>query len=150
MKSVWYWVLVIASVAGLITFAYMTTTRQLTDLESVLLQFFFAAIGYLGTFLAGRESARNAAKDVLKPYARSAFRRLTSLYRSYQQMASIIEASRDSRTIAEHQLAMARLEGIVLGQIGTADAAMEDWRDIVPEDVEELYRSARRREKNHD
>ena len=156
MKNIGYWVisvfLVIASATGLTTFAYMTASRELTDLENVLLQFFFAAIGYVGTFLVGRESARNAAKDVLKPYARSAFRRLVSLYRSHQQMASIIEASQDSRTIEEHQMALARLEGVVLGQIGTADAAMEDWRDIVPEDVEELYRSARRpsRERNHD
>lgn len=59
-------------------------------------------------------------------------------------MALVIEASQDSRTIEEYRLTLARLEGVVLGQIGTADAAMEDWRDIVPEDVEELYKSAMR------
>ena len=134
--------LIIISVAGFITFANVATVRSLTDLENVVLQFVTLATGSSGTFLIGRRSARTAAKDVIKPYARSAFRRLVSLYRSHQQMASVIEESRDSETVEEFRLTLARLEGIVLGQIGTADAAMEDWRDIVPEDVEELYKSA--------
>ena len=33
----------------------------------------------------------------------------------------------------------AKLEGIVVEQLTTASDALEDWRDIVPEDVEELY-----------
>ena len=136
--------LIVMSVAGFAAFACVATTRQLTELESVLLQFFIAAAGYIGTFMVGRQTAGRAAKDVIKPHARSAFRRLLSLYRSHQQMASVIENARGSRTIDDYRLTLARLEGIVLGQISTADAAMEDWRDIVPEDVEELYKSAMR------
>lgn len=151
MKNVGYLIasalLIVVSVAGVTTFAYVAATRQMTDLESVLLQFFFAIIGYLGTFMAGRQSARTAAKDVIKPYARSAFRRLLSLYRSHQQMASVVEDALDSKTTEGYRLTLARLQGILLGQIGTADAAMEDWRDIVPEDVEELYKSAMRASK---
>ena len=136
--------LIVMSVAGFIAFAYAADTRQLTELEAVLLQFFIATAGYIGTFMAGRRSVRRAAKDVIKPHARSAFRRLVSLYRSHQWMASVIEESRDSRTIEEYRLTLAKLEGIAIGQINTADAAMDDWRDIVPEDVEELHNSARR------
>ena len=33
---------------------------------------------------------------------------------------------------------LARLEEIIVGQIFTADDALEDWNDIVPDDVEEL------------
>jgi hypothetical protein len=35
-------------------------------------------------------------------------------------------------------MALARLEAIVIEQLATADDALEDWRDIVPEDVKEL------------
>lgn len=130
--------LIVISVAGFITFAYTAESRQLTELETVFLQFFIAAAGYIGTFMAGRRSVRRAAKL----HARSAFRRLVSLYRSHQWMASIIEESRESRTIEEYRLTLAKLEGVATGQINTADAAMDDWRDIVPEAVEELYESA--------
>ena len=38
-------------------------------------------------------------------------------------------------------MALARLEAIVIEQLATADDALEDWRDIVPEDVEELTKN---------
>jgi hypothetical protein len=35
-------------------------------------------------------------------------------------------------------------------QIGTADDAMEDWRDIVPDEVAELERRATERQRKQD
>ena len=64
------------SVAGFSTFAYVATMRPLTDLESVFLQVFSVLTGFIGTFMIGRQLARNAATEVIKPHARSAFRRL--------------------------------------------------------------------------
>lgn len=50
------------------------------------------------------------------------------------------------------QVALARLEEIIAEQLSTADDALEDWRDIVPEDVGELeqkrqFDNTRREEK---
>ena len=38
-------------------------------------------------------------------------------------------------------MALAKLDAIVAEQLATADDALEDWRDIVPEDVEELTKN---------
>ena len=35
-------------------------------------------------------------------------------------------------------MVLEKLEAIVVEQIATANDALEDWRDIVPEDVKEL------------
>lgn len=37
-----------------------------------------------------------------------------------------------------HPSVLDKLESLVIEQIATANDALEDWRDIVPEDVEEL------------
>ena len=129
--------LIIMSVAGFSTFAYVATTRPLTDLESVFLQVFSASTGFIGTFMIGRQSAKNVATEIIKPHARSAFRRLLSLYQSLHRMATIIESSRRSK-VADYNQVVARLDEIALAQISTADDALADWEDIVPEDVKEL------------
>jgi hypothetical protein len=38
----------------------------------------------------------------------------------------------------ENQVTLAKLEAIVVEQLASADDAIEEWKDIVPEDVEEL------------
>jgi hypothetical protein len=117
----------------------VATYRDLTSLENVLLQVISLGLGLIGSYVLGRESARDAAKEMVKPHARSAFRRLLSLYRSLSRLAYAIETMReDGKVHAETTQVLDKLEGIVIEQIATADDALEDWRDIVPEDVEEL------------
>ena len=122
-----------------VLFAYVATTRALTNLESTVLQFFAWITGILGSFIFGRQSAREAARDIIKPLARSAFRRLLSLYRSLSRVANILASSQDFESREDYEVMHAKLEGIVVEQLTTAGDALEDWRDIVPEDVEELY-----------
>ena len=38
----------------------------------------------------------------------------------------------------DYEVLLARLEEIINGQLSTADDALEDWNDIVPEEVEKL------------
>ena len=130
-------VLIIISlgVAGL--FAYVATTRTLTNLESVFLQSFSLLAGLGGSFIFGRQSAREAAREIIKPHARSAFRRLLSLYQSLSRVATTIESSQSDES-PEYPVIIAKIEAIVVEQLTTADDALEDWRDIVPEDVKEL------------
>ena len=122
-------------VAGL--FAYVATSRTLTGLESVFLQFFSLLAGLGGSFIFGRHSARAAAREIIKPHARSAFRRLRSLYQSLYRVATTIESSQSVES-PEYPVVIAKIEAIVIEQIAMADDALEDWRDIVPEDVKEL------------
>ena len=130
--------LILISLGVAIFFVYVATTRTLTGLESALLQIFTLVAGLYGSFIFGRRFADEAAKELIKPHARSAFRRLSSLYLSLSQVADAIESSHDFESREDYQVILAKLEAFVFNQLATADDALEDWRDIVPEDVEEL------------
>ena len=118
--------------------AYTTTKRTLTGLESILWQIFVFAAGLTGSFIFGRQSAREVAREIIKPHAKSAFRRLISLYLSLQRASTIIESSQSAESDEDYQVGLAKLEVIVAEQLAAADDALEDWNDIVKEEVEEL------------
>jgi hypothetical protein len=139
-------ILVVASLSVAGVFAYIATQRTLTSLESVILQAFALGAGLVGSFVFGRQSARDTAREMIKPHARSAFRRLLSLYQSLSRVGATIEESQKSDSTG-HTITLAKLEAIVIEQLATADDALEDWRDIVPEDVEELRQSLIKKEK---
>lgn len=132
--------LIVGAVAVAVAFSVIAGRRSLTGLEAVLLQAFSLFAGLIGSFLFGRQSAEGAARQMLKPHARSAFRRLLSLYQSLSRMARVIESARvDPQDWSGRNLGADRtlevLRAIVTEQISTADDALEDWRDLVPEDV---------------
>jgi len=136
-----------ASIFLAVLFIYVAINRPLTSLENVLLQSISLCLGLIGSYVLGRESASNAAKDLIKPYARSAFRRLLFLYYGLSRLAQAIQDIRKtskSESISMHVLD--KLEVMVIDQIVTADDALDDWRDIVPEDVEELVERIKKRQ----
>jgi hypothetical protein len=75
--------------------------------------------------------------DLIKPHARSAFRRIFSLYHSLSRMAVSISKVKESEFSKENDV-LRTIQAIVIEQIATADDALEDWRDIIPEDVKEV------------
>ena len=129
-------VLILAAIAVAGFSAYIATQRTLSSLEGTLLQSFALIVGLVGSFIFGRRSATDAAKEIIKPHARSAFRRLMSLYESLSRVANEVAASQSAGV--NNEVVLARLEAIVIEQLATADDALEDWSDIVPEDVAEL------------
>ena len=136
-------VLIGLGILALIILVVIAATRDLSGLESVLLQIILLAIGSSISFFIGHRSAREAAEEIIKPHARSAFRRLISLYNGLSQAATVIESSQSSKSDEDYQVALARLEEIVTEQLTTADDALDDWNDVVPEDVAELKQKLR-------
>ena len=130
--------LLILSITVSVILAYTATQRTLSGLESTLWQIFVFAGGLAGSFIFGRRSARDAAREIIKSHARSAFRRLIFLYLTLRHAANMIESSQSSESLEDYHVVLARLEEIVTAQLLTADDALEDWNDIVPEDVKEL------------
>ena len=130
--------LIIIAIGTSIFLAYTATKRTLTGLESALWQIFVFAAGLAGSFIFGRQSAREAAREIIKPHALKAFRRLVSLYRSLSRTAEAIKAAQDDESPENQQVTLAKLDAIVTEQLATADDALEDWEDIVPENVEKL------------
>jgi len=123
----------------------VSAERSLTPLENGLVQLFNLAVGMLGSFLVASVSARDAASDMVRPAARSAFRRTKSLYVALGRFLNEIEARRNALRLLKDQgnlvsmdrveLALDVVKAQVTEQIQTANDAMEDWRDLVPDEV---------------
>ena len=144
MKNLEYIVaalLVLISIVVSIVFAITATRRNLNGLESSIWQIFTFAAGLSGSFIFGRQSAREAAREIIKPHARSAFRRVLSLYRSLARASATIKLSQAPESEEALQVTLAKLDTIVTEQLAAADDALEDWRDIVPDDVKELTKN---------
>lgn len=144
MKSLSGIALILISLVGSGFFVRIGAERTFSNLENTLLQVFAIGIGIAGSVIFGRESARDAARELVKPHARSAFRRLVSLYKSLSRVAVAIEQARVQSVDGTSNATLDKLSAIVEEQLATADDALEDWNDIVPEDVRELRQQLRK------
>ena len=139
-------ILIIASIALAVIFIMTASERPLTQLEIVFFQVITLCLSISGAFIFGRQSAIQAAREIIKPHARSAFRRLLSLYDSLSRLATTITNARSPEPMKNNPI-LEKLEAIVTEQIVTADDALQDWTDIVPDDVDELRKKLARMKK---
>lgn len=116
-------------------FVHVSTTRVFTHLEGVLLQVFALVVGLTSSFIFGRQAADDRARELIKPHARSAIRRLRFLSAGLGRVA---QAIRDCESPENYRETLAILRAIVVEQLAAADDALEEWEDIVPEDVRAL------------
>ena len=137
-NSQWIWPGLISLVILGSTIVSVLLASILNLSSDVLLQFIFLAIGCGVSYWVGQKSVKRAAEEIVKPHAKSAFRRLLSLYDNLSRSATVIQSGQVSDSQENYQVTLARLEEIVAAQLITADDALEDWNDIVPEEVEEL------------
>lgn len=139
-KSQWIWPGIIGSVVliSIVIFVCLAAIRDLSNLENVLLQFIFLLIGCYVSYRVGQKSVKQTAREMIRPYAKSAFRRLVTLYRSLSRASSVIKSEPESESDTDPQMMLAKLDMIITEQLDTAEDALEDWNDIVPEEVEEL------------
>lgn len=122
-----------------IGFVVVSAVRELSPLENTLLQVFSLGLGLLGSYVIGQHSAQQTAQDMIKPHARSAFRRLVSLTHSLSRLATTMQSIRPNEEKNPQAAAIVdRLESLVVEQIATAADALEDWRDVLPEDFNAL------------
>ena len=137
--------LVCFSIGISVILAYTATQRILTGLESILWQIFVFATGLAGSFIFGRQSARAAAREILKPYARGAARYLISLYKSVlrARSAATMEVSQDFKSHEGYYVIRAYLIATFTEQLATADDTLENWRDILDEELEDLIEKLR-------
>jgi len=134
-------VFIIASfaIAGLFVYMSASTTKPLTTLDNSLFQIFTLAVGLVGSYLFGKESATENAKELIRPHAKSAFRRVIAIYLGLVRIGQEVQESQLnlSGNVSLHT-SFGKLEGMVTEQIATAADALEDWSDIVPDEVKEL------------
>ena len=113
MKTIERWlpVFLLASAFLIMGFSvYTSSQRDLTGLENTLLQAFALGLGLIGSFIFGKQSAKEAARELIKPHARSAFRRLISLYESLSRVAYEIGKYQSTNSNLGEGHTMAKLE----------------------------------------
>lgn len=129
----------LSSLAVSLVFLWIASERNLSSLENVLLQIFSLGLGLIGSYILGQVSAREGARDLMKPHARSAFRRLIALYRGLSRIDIVIREAALTLSREEYVSSpLERIAGMATEQIATAEDALADWEDIVPEEVQEL------------
>ena len=142
LKHRWVYILLLFTFAvASVAFVVLSSVQDLTPRENALFQVLISATGLIGSYIFGRTSARDAALEVIRPHARSAFRRVTALYGGLYRLSEKIEEFKTEDS--DPRLDM--IQFMVNEQIATGQDAMEDWRDIVPEEVEEIERRNARR-----
>ena len=123
-----------AAIAVAVMVVAISAFRELSPLEIVLLQFFVLVLGLYGSYRFGQNSARSSVRDLIRPHAPSAVRSLLGLRDSLYGLYYRVDEYRSSA--ADHRLDV--IQAIVEEQIPIGDSAIEDWRDIAPEDVAEI------------
>lgn len=139
MNNIHVPLLVVFSVAA-IAFVALNFFRSTSPVENALFQLLISGTGLLGSYIFGRNSARSGALDVVRPHARAAFRRVTALYNSLYRLSAKIEELKQEGS--DYRLDL--IQALVNEHIGTGQDAIEDWRDIVPEEVAEIERRSAR------
>jgi len=117
----------------------------LSPLEAAYSHGIALLLGIAGSFWGGSLSSRNAAKEIVRPTARSGFRRVRSIYVGLSRIAKDIDSLdlEDGAAQNTNLIAIGRIQSTVEAFLATADDAMEEWSDIVPEEVQELYRDVK-------
>ena len=141
MNKATCWFFPIIAIGFIIAYILIVAViRPLTGFESILFQVIILLISIVASYIFGFKSAKSAAKELIKPYARSAFRRLLSLSNGLLRLAATIQKTRlvsESGTIPTY--ALDKLEVMATDLIYTSGDALEDWHDIVPEDLKDLW-----------
>ena len=132
-------ILAVTCVALVIFVVVVSSRRPLTSLETTLLQIVILGTGLSATYLFSQRSAKVAAEQLVKPHARSAFRRVKSLYSGQFYLKRLIDQHREPNAEAASQVVEV-IEAVIDQQLTTVADALEDWRDIVPEEVADLER----------
>lgn len=150
--------LVLASAALAIVTVLVAVQEKPNKLATGILQAVTMVLGVVGSFILGRDQSREAAREIVRPHAKSAFRRTANLYGALGRQQRAIASQREALAavstggagaekvaLAHVMFSLQGLELMVLEQIKTADDAMEDWRDLVPDEVKAIEEQARDR-----
>ena len=125
--------LIIVSILFAAVMIIVASIRPLTSLEIVLLQILALGAGLSGSFMLGRISAGQAARDVIRPHVRSSLRTNLLLRQSLFRLSRRIDEF--NAVDPDHRLQL--IQSVVHEQISIGRAAVQDWRDAAPdEDIE--------------
>jgi hypothetical protein len=129
---------------------YVGVQKTPNPLAASLLQAITLVFTVAGAYIFGTASASVAAEEMIRPHVRSAFRRQRNLYMGLGRLESEINLQMSLQSDVTARLQMAVFRSMITEMINTADDALEDWRDIVPEDVKQIEDEALRRRRTEE
>ena len=136
-KLRWDVTLVVVSILiGLAFAGYMvwtTAERELSPREAVLFQIIILGVSLVGGLIGSYKFGQSAATN--KQYARSALRSVLVLFGGLQRLRDAVEQ------VAIADQAGDRLQLLLLqidSQMDLANSAINDWRDLIPEEFEDV------------
>lgn len=145
--------LVAVGILGGVVFGRKESTALEVGLTEGLVIAITGVTGGLFTYIFSRASVESAARGLVKTHSRPAFRRVLHLYAGLQRLGASIDERRRILTaevdqqggvqLAFVQSALDLLYAEVVEQTATADDAMNDWRDLVPDEVAQIEAVAR-------
>lgn len=126
-------------------------------LATSLLQAITLVFGTWGSFVLGRDASREAARAQVRQHAKSAFRRVLTLYGALGRLRAQAETEmaflrdkQDAPTSSVRldiaQMSLDKLRLMSLEQIATGEDALEDWRDLAPDEVARIETQANRQQ----
>jgi hypothetical protein len=129
---------------------------------TALLQAITLVFSTYGAYIFAKASVEDAARALVTPHARSAFRRVRNIYEALGRLLELINSQSLSFNMTRHtgspdtldyesvRLTMLMLERIIIEQVNTVDDALEDWRDLVPDEVKQIEDQVQQRRQDQD
>lgn len=131
-------IVIIGAIGGAVVLSVgiviVSAFRPLSTLETALWQLITLAAGLYGSYLLGQKAARESAMELLRLHARSAVRRLLAIRDSWHRLTHRIEELQRE----ERDPRLDVIQAIVEERATIGDAAIEDWRDVAADEVDEV------------
>lgn len=134
-------VLAFMSVGG--TYLALQYFRELSRVETTLFHIMTWGIGLCASYVFAMIATRSSARQEYALHARASFRRVLGLHNSLFKLSEQIESLR-AQELGGPNPRLDLLQALVHEQIATVQASVEDWRDIVPDEVEQVEVEIRR------
>ncbi len=126
--------------------AWPVADRDLTRMEAAFIQTASLALAAVASYLIGRFSFRQSLHDALRLYSGPAMRRVLSIGLGLRATVQVLQDRRaalgaDGRRsvpLSEVALMLDAAENMLRAQIQAAVDAIEDWKDLVPEEFAKI------------
>jgi hypothetical protein len=150
--------LVLLSVVLACLTVWVATRKHPNTFAAALIQGMTIVSGTVGSYIFAKASVRDAARELIRLHARSAFRRIRGIYSALAQLYDLIEDRLADLRLQHHalrpgtdtvdyeqvHLTLIMLQHIVAEQANTLDDALDDWRDIVPDEIKVIEENVKR------
>lgn len=149
-------------ILGAIVLAVVTVAVGTADLKegeepnrlaTSFLQAITFVFGIYGSFVLGKDASRAAAQEQVRQHARSAFRRVLTLYGALGRLTdqaaierTFLDGKKDPASgmvsLDLAQMSLDKLRLMAVEQSATGEDALEDWRDLAPDEVARIEAQA--------